>query len=220
MLRAVPTKERPADRGRRESDELRRMIGRELRDGRIGADLSQRQVGRAVGISASTVSRIERGLARQAPLGRLCAIAAVLGLRLSVRLFPVGQPLRDAGQLALLDRLRQRIHAGLRWLTEVPLPIVGDLRAWDAAIVGDSWTAYIDAETRIRDAQSLARRISVKHRDSGNGRVLLLVADTRANRAVLDSIRSPLVDDAIDPRRILDALAAGVDPGGNGVVLL
>ena len=147
-------------------------------------------------------------------------MAAVLGLRLSVRLFPVGQPLRDAGQLALLGRLRQRIHPNLRWLAEVPLPIAGDLRAWDAAIVGDAWTTYIDAETRIRDAQSLARRISLKHRDSGGGHVLLLVADTRANRAVLDAIGSPLVDDAIRGRRILESLMAGVDPGGNGVLLL
>jgi transcriptional regulator with XRE-family HTH domain len=196
------------------------MVGRELRDGRISADLSQRQVGRAVGISASSVSRIERGLAPQVSLGLLCAIAAVLGLRLSVRLFPVGQPLRDAGQLALLDRLRQRIHPDLRWLAEMPLPIVGDLRAWDAAIAGDSWTMYVDAETRIRDVQSLARRTSLKHRDTGRGHVLLLVADTRANRAVLDSIRSPLVDEALTGRRIIEALAAGVDPGGNGVLLL
>ena len=103
---------------------------------------------------------------------------------------------------------------------EMPLPIVGDLRAWDAAIAGDSWTMYVDAETRIRDVQSLARRTSLKHRDTGRGHVLLLVADTRANRAVLDSIRSPLVDEALTGRRIIEALAAGVDPGGNGVLLL
>jgi hypothetical protein len=46
------------------------------------------------------------------------------------------------------------------------------------------------------------------------------VADTRANRAVLDSIRSSLVDEALTGRRIIEALAAGVDPGGNGVLLL
>jgi hypothetical protein len=103
---------------------------------------------------------------------------------------------------------------------EVPIPREGDLRAWDASISGPGWTAYVDAETRIRDAQALERRTNLKRRDTMTDRVILLLADTRSNRAVVRALGMPIVDDAIDGRVILARLAAGADPEGSGVVLL
>lgn len=216
----MATKDRAAHRGRREGAEARLAVGRELRDARIAANLSQIAVGRGLRVSPSGISRLERGLAPNVPLARLAAIAAVLGLRLSVRLYPAGQPLRDAGQLALLERLRILVSVALHWRTEVPIAIAGDLRAWDASISGRGWTVFVDAETRIRDAQAIARRFALKQRDTPTDRALLLVADTRSNRAALRAIGASLVADPVPQRQILEALAAGRDPGGSGVVLL
>lgn len=208
------------DRGRRDAAIHLQELGRELREARVAAGLSQAAVARAAGISHASLSRIERGVAPSLPLTRLDVLAAVLGNRLSVRLYPAGLPLRDAGQLRLLERLRTNLSPALAWRTEVPIPIPGDFRAWDASLGGSSWTAFVDAETRIRDVQALERRTALKRRDTGTDRVILLIADTRANRAVLRSLGGPLVDGALPGSVILAALRAGRDPGGSGVILL
>jgi len=216
----VSTRERPIDRGRRDAQRHLREIGIELREARIAAGLSQGRVGRAVGVSHSAISRIEAAAAASVPLARLDHIAAVLGLRIGLRAYPVGQPLRDEAQLALLARLRARLHPTLRWQTETPLPIQGDLRSWDASIAGPGWVAYVDAETRIRDAQALERRTLLKGRDTGTDRVLLVIADTRSNRAILGSLASPLLGARIAPNVALSALASGRDPGGSAVLIV
>jgi transcriptional regulator with XRE-family HTH domain len=220
MLHHMATKDRAVDRGRRDAARHLQMLGSELREARLAAGLSQSRVGHAVGISHPGVSRIERVLAPNVPLGRLDAFAAVVGLQLSVRLYPAGRPLRDEGQLALLDRLKRRLSPGLSWRTETPVPIAGDFRAWDASIHGPGWTVFVDAETRIRDVQALDRRTALKRRDTGTDRVILLIADTRSNRTILASLGDSLIRDAIPGRTILAALQSGMDPGGSGVVLL
>ncbi|HEX5015411.1 MAG TPA: hypothetical protein VFV72_14795 [Candidatus Limnocylindrales bacterium] len=139
---------------------------------------------------------------------------------MSVLAYPTGAPIRDAGQIALLSRLRTLLHLSLSWRAEVPLPVEGDLRAWDAAIGAASWTVYVDAETRIRDAQALERQLAIKQRDTGTDRVVLLLADTRSNRLILRSLGSPIVSPSIPGRVIVEALRVGRDPGGSGVVLL
>ncbi len=73
----------------------------------------------------------------------------------------------------------------LRWRTEVPMPIQGDHRSADAVIDGQRIVAMVEAETRIDDVQALERRIGAKQRDLGIERVILLLADTRHNRAVV-----------------------------------
>jgi transcriptional regulator with XRE-family HTH domain len=220
MLSVMATKDRAGDRGRREAARHLQSIATELREARLVAGLSQSHVGSAAGISHAGVSRIELALAPNVPLSRIDAMAAILGLRLSVRLYPAGRPLRDAGQLALLDRLRIRLGPGLTWRNEAPIPIAGDLRAWDASISGVGWTAFVDAETRIRDVQALQRRTALKRRDTETDRVILLVADTRSNRAILASVSGSLVEGAIPGRTMLANLEAGRDPGGCGVLLL
>src|SRR5262245_6593781 len=216
----MPTHDRASDRGRRDAGRLVAELGSELREARLAAGVSQSSVARAAGLSHAAVSRIERGAAPYVSLRRLALVAAVVGLRLSVRAYPAGPPIRDVAQLRLLERLRVLLHSTLSWRTEVPLPIEGDLRAWDAAIDGPGWIAYVDAETRIRDAQALERRVAVKRRDTGTDRVIILLADTRTNRLVLRSIGAPLVDGAIPGSAVIDAIRAGRDPGASGVVLL
>jgi hypothetical protein len=143
----------------------------------------------------------------------------VVGLDVVIRTFPRGDPIRDAGHARLLERLRIRLHPGLSLRTEVPLPIVGDLRAWDAVVGGQGWQVPVEAETVIDDGQALQRKLALKLRDGGFDHLILLVADTPRNRAALEA--TPLRETfPLHGRSILGALRGGRDPGANGVVIL
>ena len=101
------------------------------------------------------------------------------------------------------------------------MPIPGDLRAWDATAVCPTCRIGVEAETRLRDIQALDRRLALKERDGGMDRVLLLVLDSRSNREIVRahgdvlSVRFP-----VNGLRALELLGAGVDPGGNALVIL
>lgn len=178
----MPTRERPVDRGTERGRRILADLGRELRTARRDRGLSQKTVGASVGLSGVTIGRIERGLAQTASVLQIARLLETVGLELSARAYPGGPPIRDAAQIALLDRFRTRIHRSLRWLTEVPLPIEGDQRAWDGLIVGDGWRAGVEAETAPRDAQALVRRLALKSRDGGVDVVILVLPRTRTAR--------------------------------------
>ena len=182
---------------------------------------SQTDAGRAIGVSPSTWSRIERGAVPNLSLLELGRALAVVGLDLHVRAYPGGRPLRDEAHLRLLERLHGRLGTGARWRTEVPLPLAGNRRAWDALIVVGAVSIGIEAETRARDAQELQRRLALKHRDGGVDHVILLLADTRHNRAFVracgEGFRSAF---PVDGRTALQRLAVPADPGGSAIILL
>jgi len=198
---------------------MRSRLGDELRRARRGAGLSLDSVGRICRLSGSQVSRIEKGTVRQPSLEELICIADVVGLDLVIRTFPRGDPIRDAGHARLLERLRMRLHPGLSFRTEVPLPIVGDLRAWDAVVGGQGWQVPVEAETVIDDGQALQRKLALKLRDGGFDHLILLVADTPRNRAALEATPMGLAFPAAS-RAILSALREGRNPGAGGVVIL
>lgn len=185
------------------------------------AGLSLREVAVAAGVSHNKVWRIEHAKTLDVSVLDLTRVGAAVGLDMSLRFYPGGDPVRDAAHVQLLHRLRSRIHPDLRWRTEVPLPITGDRRAWDATIAGVGFVLGVEAETRVRDAQAVARRVNLKQRDGELDHVILLVADTRANRLALQAARPELVDAfPITPRIALAALAEGRSPGGNAVIVL
>ena len=217
----MATRERAIDVANRRATRLRADLGRELREARIGGGLSQSVIGDAARVSAAQVSRIERGRLSRVALEDLVRIAAALGLDLSVRAYPGGDPIRDSAQLALLERLRSRLHPSLTLRTEAPLPIRGDGRAWDAVIMGRGFALGIEAETRLWDVQAATRRLSLKRRDGGLDKVVLLVSDTRHNRQVLTASRESLRPELPgDTRAILRRLAAGKYPDTSGIVVL
>ena len=154
-------------------------------------------------------------------IDQACRVASVVGLRLSLKAYPDGDPLRDAGQLALLARLRDRLPPGARWQTEVPMTISGDRRAWDAVIALGGRRAGCEAEVRLFDLQALERRLALKLRDGGVDLLLLVVADTIRNRDVLrahrDHLRALL---PLDSRDVLASLRSGELPRESGLVLL
>jgi hypothetical protein len=168
--------------------------------------------------------RFERGELDHLDVPRLGAWCEVVGLDLAIRAYPAGDPIRDRAQLALLERFRSRIHPSLRWRTEVPLPIEGDLRAWDAEVRGRDprpWRARVEGETRISDGQALERRLALKVRDDPEGHLVLLVSDTRANRVALPALAAGMRDlFPITQRALLAALREGREPPGSGIVVL
>lgn len=196
-------------------------LGRELGNGIRDLGLSYAAVGRDVGLSGVQVSRVARGLAPDLTIVQASQLLASVGLELSIRAYPTGRPVRDAAHLALLQRLRVRLHRSLHWQIEVPVAAGPDLRAWDAVISGPGWRLPVEAETRLGDVQALTRRIGLKQRDGQMQHAIVLVADTRHNHIALRAIGSALDGSfAVPGRRAIEFLAAGVDPGGSSIVIL
>lgn len=198
-----------------------RELGQTIRSGRLAAGLTQAQLGVAVGLSAAEVSRIERAHATWLSVATASEICAVLGLDLWVRAFPAGDPIRDAAHARLLERLRGEMASPLRVRAEVPLPLPRDPRAWDVVATDALGSAAFEAETRVTDGQALLRRLSLKRRDGGVDRLILVVANRRANRTAIRTIRELMrTDFPLDDRAILDALRSGRLPAAGGVLFL
>ena len=195
-------------------------IGLELRDARRASGLSQQAVAQAAGLSQSHVSRVENSERSMPRLDELARHAAVLGLDLSLKAYPDGSPVRDAGQLRLLERFRARVGDRWAWKSEVPVAGFGDRRAWDVELSGPGRVA-VDAETRLHDVQALQRRCETKLRDSAVDRLVLLVAATRHNRRVLREHRRALSSTLpLDTGTVMAALTQGALPHANGIVVL
>jgi transcriptional regulator with XRE-family HTH domain len=223
----MATTERAVDRARRRARSDRLQVGSDLRLARIGSGLSLAEVARVVRLSPSQISRIERGLAPAVTNEQQAIIGGAVGLDIRTRAYPGSDPIRDASQSRLLDRLGQRIAPSLGFRREVGLPIEGDLRAWDGWIdrftdgSGEPDGLAVEAETRIADGQAFLRRLGLKMRDGGVTTVLVVVANTRANRAAVAAIELMGSEQfPVGARRALAALAAGRHPGGSAIVFL
>jgi transcriptional regulator with XRE-family HTH domain len=213
--------DRRIDRAVRASERARQRLGVEIRQARMEHDLSQATAARGAGLAQSSWSRMERGRARNVTLENLFRAAAAVGLAVKADIYPAGEPLRDAPQLALLERLRSRLPDHVGWATEVPLPNAGDQRAWDALIRLPGARVGVEAETRGRDAQALQRKLTLKRRDGSVDHIILLMADTRHNRSFVVAAGTGFVKDYPVPGRIaLARLESGQDPGGSSIVLL
>jgi transcriptional regulator with XRE-family HTH domain len=215
------SRERPVDLGVARGQALTASVLAELRNARLDRGLAGAAIARRVGISPAQYSRIERGLTTSVSIQNASTMLAAVGLELSVRAYPSGQPYRDRAHMALLDRLRLRLHGSLRFVTEVPFPTPGDRRAWDAVISTAGWRVGVEAETRPRDRQALERRMALKLRDGDVSNLLLLLLESRHNRDFVRANRDVFGERfPIPARRALELLGAGVDPGGNAVILL
>ena len=200
---------------------IRHAIGNEIRGARLSAGISQRTAGAAVKMSHSEFGRIERGELLELGVNQLSRACAAVGLRLVVRAYPDADPVVDRAQLGLLGRFRERLPPKTRWLTEVPLEISGDRRAWDAVVGLPSGRFIVEAETRLRDIQALERRIALKIRDGGDPVAVLLVSDTAANRRAL-AVHGDLLRQRfpLNGRAILRAIDGGRCPEANGILVL
>jgi hypothetical protein len=105
---------------------------------------------------------------------------------------------------------------------EVPLPRRDDRpeqRAWDLVISGNGERTAAEFEARLYDLQAQERRWKLKLRDDPVDHLLVVVADTRANRRVLAEFSDVLVGLArLRTEKVLGLLRAGHPP--TGVILL
>ena len=210
-----------ASRGARRGRRLIAELGAEIRAARRASGLSQAAVATAAGISSSELSRIELGDAPWLDVITASRICAVVGLDLWVRAFPGPAPVRDEAHLRLMSAFRAQLGAGLVVRSEVPIGHPGDLRAWDLTATDRHDTAAAEFETRLTDAQALARRVTLKCRDSGIPIVILVVSETAHNRDAIAAARSylrPLFP--LDSTAILKALREGRVPDSGGILFL
>ena len=184
--------------------------------------LSRRELAAAIGVSEGQVVRFEVGADRDVGIGRLTRLAAGVGLEVSLRFYPDGDAVRDAGSLRLEKRLRARLAPSLRWRSEVLVLGAADLRAWDGVVDGTGCVDAFELETRVGDVQATERRLHRKLRDDPSVRHLFLViADTRHGRAVLADARERLRESfPLDTREVLAAFGTGRCPGASGIVII
>jgi transcriptional regulator with XRE-family HTH domain len=215
----MPIRHSRLDEAAARSDrQLRETIGA-LVLARQMANLAQGVVGGAIGVSRSTIASWEQRRV-EPTFSQLCRWAAVVGLDASLRTFPAGDPLRDIGQLRLLDRFGQLIGAAWDWRSEVPVTAdPRDRRAFDAVIRGASGMAAVEAIVRLVDIQGQVRPIIAKQSAAAIGCVILVLADTRQNR-IAAAAGAPTLEPAfpIGSRRALAAVRGGLVPEGNAIV--
>jgi len=215
--------ERLRDAGIRRAERSLHELGEECRHARLRLCLSQREAAEAAGIDRADYSRFERGKLPRATVDMTGRATAVLGLDLWIRAFPGGRSIRDAGQGRHLKKLLAYVASPLRYRLEVPLPTHGDRpeqRAWDGVLFGlDERTAF-EFEARLYDFQAQLRRWMLKLRDDPVDHLLIVVADTRANRRVLAEFGDLLVDaPRLRTDAVLKMLQAGRHPP-TGLILL
>ena len=196
-------------------------VGRELRLARISAGMRQADVAHAVGASTSHISRIELAHVTYLTIPRLARHAAAVGLKPSVKLWPLGRRLLDGPQLELLARFRARLHPSWTWRTEVPVPIAGDLRSGDCLIAVPGCLVLVEAYTRLADWQAQTAAAGRKQRDLEADRLVLLIAATHANRrALAEAGPVAAASFPMRTRATLSALGEGRDPGADAIVVL
>jgi len=85
----------------------------------------------------------------------------------------------------------------------------------------DDVSVAVEVITRLRDVQAQIRAAHLKWRDFDANRLVVVVAQSHANRTALRSLGDLLAADfPVGPRAAAAALAEGRDPGGNAIVVV
>ena len=196
-------------------------LGGQIRSARLTAGVPLRVVGRAIGRSASWVSRVERGLVAEVSFVELAVLAASVGLKLWATTYPGEPAIRDAPQLRLLQRFRARVGEAWTWSFEVVLPDRLDRRAADCVIRNGASAVMVEAFTRLADSQRQLRGVRIKARDLCITRVVIVLKASPTNRRAMGEAADVIAADyPLGTRAVLAALAEGRDPGANGIVVL
>jgi hypothetical protein len=174
-------------------------------------------------MSRDRFGEIERGAAVTVTIDEVHRVAAVLGMVPSIRVYPDGTPVRDAGHASRLQRFLEAVRDPATFRVEVPLPVVEgrpERRAWDAVVFRGRERCTVELEMRLRDIQEVRRRVDLKRRDDPSEAFLLLVADTRLNRRVLAEFATLFADlPRLRPGQVRAALAEGQLPP-TGILLI
>ena len=208
--------------GQADARRLSALFANELRTSRLAAGLSQAAAARAAGISRAQWGRLERNEELRPDLVELCCAGRALGLQLGARFHVLDSPVRDRAQLALLRRFELQLAAPLRMRREVPLPIRGDHRAWDAMVEGDSRPFFVEGESHVGDAQDLERRLRLKQRDDPRATTVILALTRSAHHRDMLRVHREVFRDLLplDSSAILRAVREGRRPPASGIVLV
>lgn len=184
------------------------------------AGLTQRSVARAIGSSQAEISRRERGHVAGIGLAGLLRHGAAVGMRVSVRLWPVGGSIRDAAQARHVAAFVARVGRAWRVTLEAPIPIDGDLRAIDVLLRSPAGTVAVEVITRLSDLQAQVRAARLKARDVSADRLVLIIADTHVNRrAVADARPAIAAEFDLDARRVIADLVDGRLPPRDALII-
>ncbi|HJP89070.1 MAG TPA: helix-turn-helix transcriptional regulator [Candidatus Limnocylindrales bacterium] len=193
----------------------------ELRETRLMLGLTQAQVAKAIGVTRDQVGRFERRETKRISIDLVVRHAAALGLKASLKFYPVAGAIRDEAQAKYIARFVERIGHAWRILLDAPIPLAGDLRAVDVLLENGGVRIAVEVITRLRDLQAQIRYAQQKQRDIGASRLIIVVAGSHANRVALDAARpTVLATFELDTRRVLGALERGADPGRDAVIVL
>lgn len=217
----MATKESRRERGRRNATELSARLRAEIRTARQVAGVAQATIAKQLSWPQSKYSDFELAK-RVLTLTDLCEVAALLGLRVNLSLWPEGEAVRDAGQIKLVGRFRAMLAAAWQVFTEGPFPRLGDLRSWDLVLrLASVQLVGVEAETRVRDQQELVRRIRQRELHGGVDDIVIVLSETAHNRRRVHELRAALGGRySTPPGEIMVALRDGRPLPGSGVVLV
>ena len=180
------------------------------------------RVARALGCSRQLIGLLERGGLEDIGTLQLARYCAAVGLDFPIRSFPGGAPLRDIGQVRLLERFFRAIGDEWRRRTEVPInadPL--DRRAVDALISGPRRRVGVEGITRLSDSQAQSRAALLKQEALDVRAMILVLSATRHNRLALADAGAPLrAAFPLTTRAVLSSLRRGQEPSTNGIVLI
>ena len=217
----MPNCTRGVDQARRGWHQRRVAIGVDLRTHRLMAGASQTDVGAAIGVSASEISRREHGNAPRLSAISMSEHAAAVGLRLVITMYPAGGAVRDAGQLRYIHQFLERVSDSFLRELEAMIPLPGDLRAVDVVLRSAGCLIAVEVITRLSDVQAQLREARLKARAIGATRLVIVLAATHASRRALEEARPALSGSwDLDTRRAMAALSAGRQPERDAIVLI
>jgi transcriptional regulator with XRE-family HTH domain len=216
----MPYRIRALDEAARRSHRDTIELGEALATARRTCGATQAEVASALGWSSSRVRRIERGQRQSVTHLELACLASVVGLRYSGRMFPGAARLRDASQLEMINGYRAlATECGWSCRIEEPIPITGDLRAFDLMLRVAGVRVAHEFISRLHDMQAQIRPILRKQRDASVGTLILVVRDNAENRRFARDAEAILADlFPLGSRAVLQSVRERRDPGGNGIV--
>jgi transcriptional regulator with XRE-family HTH domain len=196
--------------------------GDDLRSARLREGLTLREVGARVGVVPSVILKTERGLGPGPRPALLAAHATAVGMRARIKVYPEGEPIRDAVQVAMIGASRRRLPPDVPFRAEQPVTDEpGDRRAFDGLLLLPGCRCAVEFTSRFHDCQAQLRELHLKVRDGDVDRLILVVKATHHNRRAIAAAADVVATSfPLGTRRVMAALTAGRDPGANGIVFL
>jgi transcriptional regulator with XRE-family HTH domain len=216
---------RPAHAARVRLRSQMQRLGIEARTARMGLGWTQAVLAARAGVSQASVSRLEAG-DTQLTITIPNAVFGALGMHLSARVYPAeGISLRDSGQIALAEILRQ--HAHPTWTVTLEEPIGnGSMQAADMLLDNGVAGLDVELESNLADFQAQLRgghlkRAALQERLGHPLAFVLALRDTERNRAAfaghIGVIRAAL---PASSREIMEAIRDGQPLTRDGLLWL